>query len=242
MTSREADLKLMNFALIFAGGVGRRMNNHDLPKQFLQIGGMTIISLTIEKFQSHEDINGIVIICVESHIDTCKAEVEEHGFDKVIDVVAGGRTAQESILLGLRRLRQIDGGNHMILIHDGVRPIIDADLISRNIDTARTHGNAVTVVDCHETVLFKQTSGQPRYNALDRDSCVIARAPQCYRIDDVLPAAEIAFAQGHDFVDTYSLMEHAGISATPVKCAHTNIKITTYTDLLMAKNLIKDAM
>lgn len=232
----------MNFALIFAGGVGRRMNYQDLPKQFLRIGDKTIIALTIEKFQNHDAIDGIVVVCVDSHITTCESEIAAHGFSKIIDVVPGGETAQESILLGLRRLKQHDAGNHTVLIHDGVRPLITEDLISRNIVTVEDYGSAVTIVTCNETVLFRNAPGQTQYTALDRDRCMIARAPQCYRIDDVLPAAEKAYKAGRTFVDTYSLMEHAGLSAMPVDSDHANIKITTYTDYLMVKILIEESV
>ena len=229
----------MNFALIFAGGVGRRMNNADLPKQFLEIAGKTILSLTIERFQNHSEIDGIVVVCVDSHIDKCRSEISKNNLSKVIDVVPGGETAQESILLGLRRLRQFDEGNNTVLIHDGVRPLIEDELITRNIQTVKEHGSSVTIVACNETVLLEQKDESGGYNALDRESCVIARAPQCYRLNDVLPVAEAAFKAGHEFVDTYSLMESTGISAVPVECDHKNIKITTHSDYLMAKILIE---
>ncbi len=215
------------------------MNYKDLPKQFLQIDGRTIIALTIEKFQNHDDIDGIIVVCVDTHIDACRSEVELNTFSKVIDVVPGGATAQESILLGLRRLKQFDGGNNTVLIHDGVRPLIDEGLISRNIEAVKEHGSSVTTVSCNETVLFQRNKTGPQYEALDRGRCAIARAPQCYKIDAVLPVAEKAFKANLEFVDTYSLMESGGISAFPVECDHMNIKITTYSDYLMAKVLIE---
>lgn len=230
----------MNFALIFAGGVGRRMNFKDLPKQFLKISGRTIISLTIEKFHNHKDIDGIVVVCVDTHVQTCIAEIEKNSFSKVIDVVPGGETAQESILLGLRRLKEHNADNNTILIHDGVRPLINEALISKNIKAVQEYGGSVTTVTCNETVLFLEDKNLSQFHSLDRDNCIIARAPQCYKLDDVLPAAENAFQNGREFVDTYSLMEGAGYSATAVECDHSNIKITTYSDFLMAKILIEE--
>jgi 2-C-methyl-D-erythritol 4-phosphate cytidylyltransferase len=232
----------MNFALIFAGGVGSRMNRTDKPKQFLEIAGKAIISLTIEKFHDHHDIDGIVVVCVGSHIDACRAEMARHNFHKVLDVVTGGQTAQESILEGLRCLKRFADSNDTVLVHDGVRPLIDSDLISRNIKNVETHGSSVTIVACHETVLFRQAPDDDKFTALERSRCAIARAPQCYRIDDLISAAEQAFRNGQEFVDTYSLMEHAGILAAPAECDHTNIKITTYTDFLIAKKLIEAGM
>ncbi len=218
------------------------MSNSELPKQFLQISGRSIISLTIDKFQSHIDIDGIVVVCVESHIDACRTEINSNKFSKVIDIVPGGATAQESILLGLKRLKRFESGNSTVLIHDGVRPLIDEELISRNIRTVDMYGSAVTIVKCNETVLVQNDKDPAQYNALERDRCVIARAPQCYKIDSVLPHAEKALKSGLEFVDTYSLMENAGISAVPVEGDHMNIKITTHSDFLMAKILIEGGL
>jgi D-ribitol-5-phosphate cytidylyltransferase len=229
----------MNYALIFSGGVGRRMNSGDMPKQFLQIGGQSILSRTIGKFQNHDEIDGIVVVCVGTHITACHNEISRHGLFKVIDVVEGGATAQESILIGLRRLKEVSSANSTVLIHDGVRPIIDNRLISKNIETVERRGSAVTIVPCNETILLLSDQGSAGYRALERQKCVIARAPQSYKIDDVLPAAESAFKDNLEFVDTYSLMETHGISAFPVECDPTNIKITTYSDFLTAKILIE---
>ncbi|MGY3568455.1 IspD/TarI family cytidylyltransferase [Vibrio paucivorans] len=229
----------MNYALIFAGGVGSRMNYGDIPKQFLTIAGKSIIILTIEVFEKNENIDGIIVVCKEEHIERLEAQLQEHNISKIIGVIPGGSTAQESILFGLRGLKEHDSRNNTVLIHDGVRPIIDADLINRNIDAVTKFGSSVTTVPCKETILYLQESPQNTYNALDRSKCVIARAPQCYKINDVLPVAEKSHASKLHFIDTYSLMEYSGISAHFVEGEHSNIKITTLDDYLMAKNLLE---
>jgi 2-C-methyl-D-erythritol 4-phosphate cytidylyltransferase len=233
------DIKKLNLALIFAGGVGERMGYGNLPKQFLKIGGKPIISLTIDKFQKHKDVDGILIVCVDKYINECQYEASINGFSKIIDIIPGGSTAQESILAGLRRLKEFSNENNTIMIHDGVRPVIDEELISRNIVAVAKYGSSVTIVPCNETVLFRKEGENAAFNALDREKCVIARAPQCYKIDDVLPAAEYSYKENIEFVDTYSLMENYGISASPVECDHSNIKVTTYSDFLMVKTLIE---
>jgi 2-C-methyl-D-erythritol 4-phosphate cytidylyltransferase len=210
-----------------------------LPKQFLRIKDKPIISLTIEKFQQHKDVDGIMVICLDKYIEQCRYEISNNGFSKVIDILSGGPTAQESILIGLRRLKKFSTENSIIMIHDGVRPIIDDELISRNISAVETYGSSVTIASCNETILYKNDEKNSAFKALDRTKCVIARAPQCYRINDVLPAAELSYKKNDEFVDTYSLMENFGISASPVECDHSNIKITTYSDFLMAKALIE---
>lgn len=230
-------IKILNIALIFAGGVGRRMGNQKLPKQFLKVGGRSIISLTIQNFQQHKKIDGIFIVSVDSHISECINELSVDNLSKVIDVIPGGRTAQESILFGLRRIKEFSSKNNTILIHDGVRPIISEDLISQNIDIVGEYGASVTIAPCNETILLRKDD--MTFGALDRDKCIIARAPQCYKIDDVLPAAEYYNARKKSFVDTYSLMEDYGISAFPVLGDYSNIKVTTSLDFLMVKALIE---
>ena len=115
-------------------------------------------------------------------------------------------------------------------------------MISKNIETVKKCGSAVTIVPCNETILLRSDQGNAGYKALERQKCVIARAPQCYKIEDVLPAAESAFKENLEFVDTYSLMETHGISAVPVECDPNNIKITTYSDFLTAKILIEEGV
>ncbi|PTP29409.1 IspD/TarI family cytidylyltransferase [Vibrio splendidus] len=229
----------MNYALIFAGGVGSRMNYGDIPKQFLTIGGKSIIILTIEKFDQHEDIDGILVVCVKEHINRLSSELQEHQVAKIIDVIPGGSTAQESILIGLKKLKEFNNKNNTILIHDGVRPVIDDDLITRNINTVAKHGSSVTIVPCKETILYRDGEESSGYSALERSNCIIARAPQCFKIDDVLPAAESSYTEQLEFIDTYSLMEHCGVKASFVEGQHSNIKITTIDDYLMAKNLLE---
>ncbi|USE00339.1 2-C-methyl-D-erythritol 4-phosphate cytidylyltransferase [Vibrio sp. SCSIO 43133] len=229
----------MNYALIFAGGVGSRMNYGDVPKQFLEIQGKSIIVLTTEKFSDHNDIDGVLIVCVEEHIERLKSQLQKSNVRKVVDILPGGKTAQESILIGLRKLKEINEENNTILIHDGVRPIIDDELISNNISTTKEYGSSVTVVSCKETILYQTSEEKNGYSALDRNRCIIARAPQCFRINEVLPFAEAAYESKLEFVDTYSLMEAYGISAKFVEGHHSNIKITTFDDYLMAKNLLE---
>ncbi|PMH15363.1 IspD/TarI family cytidylyltransferase [Vibrio breoganii] len=231
----------MNYALIFAGGVGSRMKYGDIPKQFLTIAQKSIIILTIEKFAENDNIDGIIVVCKDGHIDRLNSQLQDHKIQKVIDVIPGGTTAQESILFGLRRLKEYDENNNIVAIHDGVRPIIDSDLISKNIDAVSKYGSCVTTVSCKETILYRDGSGLNDYSALNRSNCLIARAPQCFKINDVLPAAEKSYAEKLEFIDTYSLMEYNGLKAHLIEGKHSNIKITTFDDYLMAKNLLEKA-
>ena len=126
----------MNTALIFAGGTGSRMKNKDKPKQFLELNGKPIIIHTIEHFDEHPEIDAIVVVCLESWIDFLRNKLEKFNIKKVVNIVPGGMSGQESIRNGLFAIRDFvveKEENPIVLIHDGVRPLINAKLISDNI-------------------------------------------------------------------------------------------------------------
>ena len=114
----------MNVAVIFAGGIGRRMNQKALPKQFLKLHGKEIIIHTLEHFQEHEEMDGIVVACVEDWIPFLEKLLKQYNMDKVKAVVPGGKTGQESIYHGLKKAEELFGEDANVLIHDGVRPLI----------------------------------------------------------------------------------------------------------------------
>ena len=124
----------MNIAVIFAGGVGRRMNTKDRPKQFLLVHGKPIIVHTIEIFEHHQEIDGIIVVCVEDWIPYMQEMKYRYRLDKIGKIVPGGETGQLSIYNGLCAARDVYGVNdNIVLIHDGVRPLIDERTISDNI-------------------------------------------------------------------------------------------------------------
>ena len=124
----------MNIAIIFAGGSGTRMHVKDRPKQFLLVHGKPIIVHTIETFQNHPQIDGIIVVCIQDWIPYMEEMKYRYRLEKIISIVPGGNTGQLSIYNGLLEAKERCGTSEtIVLIHDGVRPLIDADTISRNI-------------------------------------------------------------------------------------------------------------
>lgn len=121
----------MNYALIFAGGTGQRMNTKTRPKQFLELYGKPIILYTIEAFENHPAIDGIVVVCLKDWIPFLKKKIAHYDIAKVIDVVPGGVTGQESIRNGLAALGAAVGRDHAVFVHDGVRPLVSDETITR---------------------------------------------------------------------------------------------------------------
>ena len=133
-----------NIALIFAGGVGSRMGA-DIPKQFLKINNKPIIAITTSIFQNDPNISDIYIVMLKDYIDYTQEIVANYNLSKVRKIIPGGATGQESIFNGLSAIKQDHASEKVIvLIHDGVRPIIEDDLISRCIESVQQFGTAIS--------------------------------------------------------------------------------------------------
>ena len=221
----------MNIAVIFAGGVGTRMNTKDRPKQFLLVHGKPIIVHTIEIFENHPEIDGIVVVCVADWIDYMEEMKYRFRLDKIGAIVPGGETGQMSIYNGLRKAAELYGREeNIVLIHDGVRPLITAQLISDNIACVKEHGSAITCSPAKETVaLIDESNGIDEI--VPRDRSRIAKAPQSFYLNDILAAQEKSIADGNtNMIDSCTLMRYYGIKLYAVEGSSDNIKITTPDD------------
>ena len=226
----------MTNALIFAGGSGTRMNSRGRPKQFLQFYGRELIIHTLENFQDHPEVDGIVIACIAGWIDYLRRLLDKFGMTKVRAVVPGGATGQESIYSGLLALHGYAPDDSVVLVHDGVRPFVSRELISSCIRSVGEHGSAITVTPATETIVT--TDGDRITGITDRSRCFHAKAPQCFRLGDLLQAHERARSQGiRDMIDSASLMRWAGHELYTVCGSTDNIKITTPADFYTFKAL-----
>lgn len=221
------------FALIFAGGMGERMKGARIPKQFLEIGGKSIIVRTIEHFQNHPFVDGIVVVCVEDWMEEFLAQVEQFRLSKVVKVVCGGATGQESIYNGLRVIPDIEFGKSIVLVHDGVRPLIDKTTITHCIDSVLEKGCTATVAPAIETIIEEKDGRVNR--VVDRANCRLARAPQGFWTDDLIAAHVKAKKEKLSFVDSISLMAHYGYEIFTVNGPIENIKITSPRDFFVLK-------
>ena len=228
----------MNIAVIFAGGTGQRMNTKTLPKQFLELHGKPILIYTLENFQRHRQIDGIVLVCVEGWLDYCQEILEKYRITKVNAIVPGGETGQHSIWNGLKKAVELFPADSIVLIHDGVRPLIDQNTITQAIECVKKNGSAITVSPAIETVALKQQDGQVG-DILDRSLCQMAKAPQCFYLNEILQAHQKAQNERRtDFIDSASLMRHYGHSLFTVEGPSENIKITTPSDFYLFRALL----
>ena len=229
----------MNIVIITAGGVGTRMRSKDKPKQFLEIHGKPIIAHTLLFFENNENIDAIVISCVSEWITYTKNIVKNFNIKKVIAIVPGGKTGQLSIYNGLVEAKKIaNGEKSFVLIHDAVRPLISQKLIDENIKSLETYGSSITVSNVKETVIEIDNEGMV-LQVPKRSNARHARAPQGFRLNELLDAHEKALADDRtDFVDSCSLMQHYGYKLHVVEGLDENIKVTTQSDFYSMRAIL----
>ncbi|AEV29376.1 4-diphosphocytidyl-2-methyl-D-erythritol synthase [Sphaerochaeta pleomorpha str. Grapes] len=229
----------MNIALIFAGGTGTRMNSKTTPKQFLPVFGKTIIQYTLECFENHEKIDAICIICIKEWCNFVEELVKKEGFSKVRWIVPGGKTAMESQYIGLQTVSSSCADDSIVLLHDGVRPLLGPDLISSCIQSTQEYGSAITVAPAIETII-ETNDKQEVTRTIDRNLCSLARAPQCFYLHDILSAHNNALASGnYTFIDSASLMLSQGKVLHTVQGPADNIKITTPIDYYIFRAILE---
>ncbi len=231
----------MNIGVIFAGGSGARMNTKSRPKQFLELNGKPIIIYTLEIFDNHPEIDAIVVVCLEAWISFLKKMLKKFEINKVVSVVPGGLTGQESIFIGLCAAEdyaknKID--DVIVLIHDGVRPLITEDTISDNISTVKAVGSCITVVPATETFVVTREDGSLLLP--DRAKCRLARAPQSFFLKDIIGAHRKSQKDGNkQFIDSCSLMSYYGYKLGLVEGPMENIKITTPSDYFVLRAMVE---
>lgn len=229
----------MNIAVIFAGGVGKRMKTNGIPKQFLEVYGKPILIYTLEKFENNNNIDAIILSCLEEKIDYCKKLIDKYAITKIRAIVKGGKTGQESIYNGLKAAEQISKTDKdIVLIHDGVRPLIDDEIIDNNIKSVKENGSAITCVECKETVVILDNNDNIK-DVTDRSKSRLARAPQSFYLKDILSAHKKALEDGKkDVIDSCTLMRMYGKEVSIVIGKSENIKITTPDDYYVFKAIL----
>lgn len=230
----------MAIALIFAGGSGRRMNSAAKPKQFLPLHGKPVIIYTLEHFQDHDEIDDIVIVCIKDWIAKLQRMTDRYGITKVRGIVPGGGTGHDSIYLGLKYINSFAKPEDIVLIHDGVRPLITADLITENIDSVREFRSAITCESVKESVV-ESRDGASIAHVPPRDHMYIAKAPQSFYFGDIYKIYRKAQADGRKSIDSAHLCHMYKVPMHMIKSPKHNMKITDPMDYYICR-AVYDAM
>lgn len=228
----------MIYALLTAAGMGTRMKQ-DIPKQFMHVENKPIIIHTLEAFQNHPAIDGIIVVTLPTWIDVLKAYVKQFNITKLKWIVPGGETGQESIYNGLCELKKHISDTDIVMIHDGNRCMVSSEIISDSIVTYKEHGSAVSAVPCVEAVFRSQDGGKSSTVSIEREQLFRTQTPHTYRLDKLLWAHSEAAKRG--IINTAAscvLMQRLGEIIYFSKGSEQNIKITTVDDLAIFKALL----
>lgn len=233
----------MNIAIVLAAGVGQRMRNGGLPKQFLKLMGKPIIIYTLEKFEICKEIDKIVIVCHGSYIEYMKEILNLYQLKKIDRIIVGGSTRQSSLKRGLNSIVEntVDKKD-IVLIHDGVRPLVSLSIIQENIRVAKQYGCAVTVHPVTESVVITESAEVEMADFKKRAETYSLTAPQTFQIGRLIDAyEEIDRLEEIEMplLDAAMVYAYAGNKIYLVKEQEQNIKITTPEDFYMLKAILE---
>lgn len=230
---------IMNIGVIFAGGVGSRMHSKDMPKQFLKVHDKPIIIHTLEHFEKNKEIDAIVIACISDWIPHLEKLLYRYRIEKVKKIVPGGESGQLSIYNGLCGAEEVACGNKaIVLIHDGVRPLISSELLSENIRCVKDNGSAVTAGIVKETIVVIDKKGRIE-QVPSRENSRVAKAPQSFWLDEILKVHRQALKDGvTNSIDSCTLMKRYGHDLYMLDGPYENIKVTTPDDFYTMRAIL----
>lgn len=221
-----------------AGGSGSR-TEQEVPKQFMNVYDKPIIIYTLEAFQRHPDIDTIIVACLDGWQTILEAYAKEAGITKLQHIVRGGANGQESARKALEALQGICKEDDIVIIHDAVRPMVSAEIISDCIVKCRQYGSGLAAVRCQETIV-RTEDGEKGDSYVKRKGIMRVQTPQAYLYGKALRVHEKAHEQGvYDAVYTNILMLDMGETLYFSKGSEKNLKITTMEDVEIFKALYR---
>lgn len=232
---------MKNIAMIIAGGVGARMKQ-DIPKQFINVKDKPVIIYTLEAFQRHPSIDAIEVVCLDGWHDILAAYAKQFGITKLEAIVGGGETGQDSIRNGLYDIAtHHNDDDDIVLIHDAIRPMVSADVISDNIRVCRKYGNATTVVPC-TSVMLKTEDGEVSGDQIPRDNLKITQTPQSFFINELIDVHREAIKIDLlPSIASCALYIEMGKKVYLSKGSEKNIKLTTSEDIDLFSSLLESS-
>ena len=229
----------MTIALLTAAGTGTRMHQ-DIPKQFIHVDNKPVIIHTMEAFQKHPGIDAIIVVTIASWTDVLRAYAGQFNITKLRWIVPGGETGQDSIFNGLKKLREEPEvpEDAVVMVHDGNRPLVSAQILSDSLATFSRHGNAVAVIPCQE-VVFESDDGVSSCTSTERERLFRTQTPHTYRLQDLYEAHLEAQKRGiTGTAASCMLMKELGKTTWFSRGSEENLKITTLEDLRIFKALL----
>ena len=227
----------MNIGLIIAGGSGSRMHQ-SIPKQFLTVNEKPVIVYTLEAFQKHPEIDKIAVVCINGWENVLWAYAQQFNITKLAHVIPGGVNGQESIRNGVFELEKHYGPEDVVLVHDAIRPMVSADIISDCIVKTRQYGNAITVIPCAEAMIETE-DGVVSTGSYPRERLKRTQTPQGFHLGKLADLHRRALEAGiTNSVASCTLMIELGEKVYFSSGSEKNIKLTTVEDIDIFKALL----
>lgn len=228
---------MANLALIIAGGSGARMHQ-SIPKQFLSVNERPVIIYTLEAFQNHADIDAIAVVCIEGWEQVLWAYARQFNINKLKYVVPGGKNGQDSIRNGVFELEKYYDPEDIVLIHDSIRPMVSADIISDCIVKTKKFGCAIATIPCAEAMLQTE-DGLSSTSSYPRDHLKRTQTPQGFPLGKICDLHRRALERGiTNSVASCTLMIEMGEQVHFSMGSEKNIKLTTVEDIDIFKALL----
>jgi 2-C-methyl-D-erythritol 4-phosphate cytidylyltransferase len=232
----------VNYAVILAAGVGQRMRSAGLPKQFLNLMGKPIVAYTLEKFEECEEIDRIIIVSHGNYVDRMQRIIELYEFEKVEKIVVGGADRQNSLKRGLDAVQESGAADDdIVVIHDGVRPLVDISTIRENIRVAKQYGCAITAHPVTESVVITAGEDAGIDDFKKRADTYTLTAPQTFLFKKIMDAYEKTAdgKQSLPLLDAAMVYASFGERVHLVKEQGSNLKITTPEDYYVLKAILE---
>ena len=227
----------MNVALIIAGGVGARMHQ-DIPKQFITVNEKPVIVYTLEAFQKHVEIDAIAVVCIAGWENVLSAYANQFNITKLKYIIPGGENGQGSIRNGVYELEKHFDKDDIVLIHDAIRPMVSAEIISDCIVTAKQKGSAIAAIPCAEAMLQTE-DGDISTGSYPRANLRRTQTPQGFSIGKICDLHRRALECGiTNSVASCTLMIEMGEQVYFSSGSEKNIKLTTVEDIDIFKALL----
>lgn len=232
----------MNVAIIIAAGSGQRMGQ-DIPKQFISVMDKPILIYTLEGFQHHSMVDAIEVVCLEGWESMVWAYAKQYNIDKLRWIVTGGNTGQESIRNGVYNLEGKVGKEDIVIIHDGIRPLIDFYVLTDVIEKAQEYGNAITSMPYNEQIfVVSKDDENTTTQYIPRETLRRVSTPQAYRFDLLDEKYHEAFERKIGIYKssyTNTMMVELGVRLHFAAGSDKNIKLTTKDDLELFKGYLQ---
>ena len=228
---------MSNIALLIAGGSGKR-TGQSIPKQFIPVNERPVIVYTLEAFQKHPEIDAIAVVCIDGWQSQLQAYANQFNITKLKYIVTGGLNGQDSIRNGVYELEKYYGSDDIVLIHDAIRPMVSAEIISDCIRVTREKGNAIAVIPCAEAMM-ETDNGTESTGSYPRDRLKRTQTPQGFHIGDICDLHRRALKAGiTNSVASCTLKTEMGEKVFFSMGSEMNIKLTTAEDFEIFKALL----